>query len=125
MALAEDLPDARDLHRVVDQEIHRVARALATLSELRSGGQISQECFSGRNGLLLERQQQLAKELVRLAGEIAILEEHPSASAQAMDSRLAVQRRWTDLSREEKKCLVETSVERIVVGKADVQIHLT
>ncbi|HEX4961664.1 MAG TPA: recombinase family protein [Thermoanaerobaculia bacterium] len=94
------------------------------LYRLYLDGNITGKEFGERNQPLAVRREQLDREIPRLAGEIDFLTIRRLSSSEVLSEAQSLYSRWGDLSFKEKREIVETIVERVVVGKEDVEIHL-
>jgi site-specific DNA recombinase len=92
--------------------------ALYLKDELTSRG------FGERNTPIEERRVQIEEELPRLQGEIDFLRiEHLSGEEVAAEA-LDLYRRWEDLSPEDRRAIIQAIVERVTVGKDEIEITL-
>jgi site-specific DNA recombinase len=94
------------------------------LYRLYLDGNIPGKEFGERNHPLATRREQLDREIPRLAGEIDFLTIRRLSSSEVLSEAQSLYSRWGDLDFGQKREIVETIVERVVVGKQDVEIHL-
>jgi site-specific DNA recombinase len=94
------------------------------LYRLYLDGNINGKEFGERNHPLAMRREQLDREIPRLAGEIDFLTIRRLGSAEILSEAQSLYSRWGDLAFGRKREIIETIVERVVVGKEDVEIHL-
>ncbi len=94
------------------------------LYRLYLDGNITGKEFGERNQPLATRREQLDREIPRLHGEIDFLTIRRLGSAEILSEAQSLYSRWGDLDFGQKREIAETIVERVVVGKEDVEIHL-
>jgi site-specific DNA recombinase len=94
------------------------------LYRLYLDGNIPSKEFGERNHPLAVRREQLDREIPRLAGEIDFLTIRRLSSSEVLSEAQSLYSRWGDLDFGRKREIVETIVERVVVGKEAVEIHL-
>jgi site-specific DNA recombinase len=105
-------------------EYDKIALEADKLYRLYLDGDISGKEFGARNRPLGERRDQLEQELPRLQSEIDFLSVRRLSSGEVISEAQSLYERWADLSFGEKRQIVETIVEKVIVGKDDVEIHL-
>lgn len=94
------------------------------LYRLYLDGNIPGKEFGERNHPLATRREQLDREIPRLAGEIDFLTIRRLSSSEVLSEAQSLYSRWGDLTFKEKREIIESIVERVVVGKDDVEINL-
>lgn len=95
------------------------------LYRLYLDGNINGKEFGERNQPLASRRDQLDREIPRLAGEVDFLTIRRLSSGEVLSEAQSLYSRWGNLDFGRKREIVETIVERVVVSKEDVEIHLT
>jgi site-specific DNA recombinase len=105
-------------------EHEKLALEADKLYRLYLDGNIPGKEFGERNHPLATRREQLDREIPRLAGEIDFLTIRRLSSSEVLSEAQSLYSRWGDLVFGEKREIVETIVERVVVGKEDVEIYL-
>jgi len=73
---------------------------------------------------LEERRKALEEEIPRLQGEVDFLKIEYLSSGQVISEARDLYSRWPELNFEEKRKIVENIVEKILIGKDEVQIDL-
>ena len=101
----------------VGQEIDRIYR-LYVDEKLDSDG------FGRFYQPLQERQKQLDEEIPRRQAELDILKIDHVSSDQVLHEAKDLYGRWPSLTREEKRRIVESITERIIVGEGELDINL-
>jgi site-specific DNA recombinase len=111
-----------------------VAAAEAELKKLESdderiyqlylADQLSQEDFGRRHKPLSERRTQIEDELPRLQAELDVMRISTLSGAAAIQETEDLASRWEAFSAEEKRRLVETITDKIIVGKEEVAVNL-
>jgi site-specific DNA recombinase len=87
-------------------------------------GGLSVQGFRERNDPLEKRKGELQTEIPRLQGEIDFLAIRKLGSAEVLAEAKTLYERWATLAFELKREIVETIVEKIVVGLGEVEIDL-
>lgn len=114
----------QELCESLQSEYEKVAGEADKLYRLYLDGDISGKDFGTRNRPLSERREQLEDEIPRLQGEMDFLAVRRLSSTEILSEAQSLYERWGDLSFREKRQIIETIVEKIVVAKDDVEIHL-
>ena len=86
--------------------------------------EIDSKGFGRRNRPMEERFQQLESEIPRLQGEIDFLKINNLASAEIVSEARDLYSRWQDLSVSDRRTIVENLVQRITIGKTEIDIDL-
>jgi site-specific DNA recombinase len=92
--------------------------ALYLNDELTSRG------FGERNRPIEERRVQIDEEIPRLQGEIDFLKIEHLSGEEVAEEALDLYRRWEDLSQEDRRTIVQAIVERVTIGKDEIEISL-
>ena len=87
-------------------------------------GKIDGDGFQRKHQPLHERRLQLEKELPQLQAEVDVTRISLLSQEETLAEARDLWSRWDNLSRDEKRLIVETITDRIVVGKEDVEITL-
>ena len=120
----EAIKGKEDLLRSLSEEQRRVRQEMEKVYRLYVDDQITPEGFGSRYKPLEERLGQIEDQLPQLQAEIDFLRIQYLSSDQILAEAHDLYSRWEDLSKEEKRRIVESITERIVVGEGDVTIHL-
>jgi site-specific DNA recombinase len=121
-----------------DQELNAKQEVLTSLQSERSktkaqmdkmmglflADQISKEGFGREYKPLEERLRQLHDQIPVLQGEIDFVRIKFQSSEEIVQEAKDLHAKWPDLSQEEKRAIIEQVVEKIVVGKDDIEITL-
>jgi site-specific DNA recombinase len=125
LAAADD--ELRAKEELVDS-LHRdrgqVVAEMEKLYQLYIHNQISPDGFGSRNRPLEERLAQIDAELPHLQADADILRMRLLSSAEIVSEAQDVYSRWTDLTFEEKRGIVEAITERITVADRAIEIEL-
>jgi site-specific DNA recombinase len=113
-ALLETLEDDR---RKVRSEMDRVMR-------LYLDEKISADGFASEYTPLEARFKQLSDQLPEIQGDLDFLKIRALSGDEILAEARDLYSRWSDLSRDEKRKIIETVAEKITVGKDDVTIDL-
>lgn len=123
-AAKEAMAEKARLIASAERELKRIATEEDTAFQLYAAGELSKEDFGRRHRPLSERRTQLEEELPRLQAEHDVLRIASVSRAEAIGEARDLTTRWGDLPHEEKRQIVEAITDRIVVGRADVEITL-
>ena len=85
---------------------------------------LTPEWFWKRTRPLEERYKQLEDQIPQLQGEVNFLKIQCLSRDQVLTEAKEFYTRWLDFTFEEKRKIVETLTEKIIVGKDDVTISL-
>ncbi len=94
------------------------------LYELYIADELTKEAFGRRHKPLSLRQSQLEEELPRLQAQLDVLRISSTADAAALSDVQDLANRWDQFSRTEKRQLIETITDTIIIGKEEVVINL-
>ncbi len=114
-ALTQQIETHADLHKKVEGK-------LSALLELYEAKAIDTRGFKTRYEPLGAQLELLSKELPRLEGRRDALVQSLRSHAAVIAEAEGLSDRWSSLAHEEKRAIVETILERITVGKSDVEI---
>jgi site-specific DNA recombinase len=119
------LRERRELVEAMRAERVRLSGEMDKLYRLYQDDQISGKQFGERHRPLEERAEQLDAEIPRLQGEADYLAVEQASAAEIAVEAGTLYSRWTELSFEERREIVERAVEVIVVGREEVTIRLS
>lgn len=106
------------------QEQDKVAREIDRVYRLYQEGGVTSEGFGKFYRPLEERQGQLEDETLRLQAEVDALKINHLSSDQILSEAETLYGQWNDLSRDEKRRIVESLTDTIVVGEGEIAINL-
>ncbi|MEW8285204.1 MAG: recombinase family protein [Candidatus Thiodiazotropha endolucinida] len=109
---------------VLDSEQRTLQRDMDKLYELYLAGEIPKEGFGRKYRPLEERFEQLNEQIPELQGEVDFLKIQYLSSDEIVSEAKDLYSRWPDLSKEEKRTIVETITESIVIEKDEIAINL-
>lgn len=105
-------------------ELEKLFQEDDRLYQLYLGDQLSQDDFGRRHKPLSERRDQLEGELPRLQAKLDVLRISVNSKRASVSDAGDLALRWTDFTSVEKRQLVETITDKIIVGKEEVAINL-
>ncbi len=105
-------------------ELEKISQEDDQLYQLYLGGQLSQDDFGRRHKPLSERRDQLEDELPRLQAKLDVMRISVSGKQASVSDAGDLALRWTEFSQAEKRQLVETITDKIIVGKEEVAVNL-
>lgn len=94
------------------------------LYDLYQSGEIDKHGFGAKYHPMAERQRQLDDEIPKTQAEVDVLKIAHLSQEEVITEARDLYSRWPDLPQEEKRRIVETITEKIVVGDGDVEINL-
>jgi site-specific DNA recombinase len=121
----EALRQREELLATLDRERTRLSVEMDKLYRLYQEDGLSAKTFAERHRPLEERMGQVETELPRLQGEIDFLKIQQLSAADFATEAGTLYSRWKELSFEERRQIVEHVVERIVVGRGEIEINLS
>src|SRR6185503_2118117 len=101
-------------------EIQKMERESVKLYQLYQSGQLDQEGFGKFFKPLEERRKQLEDAIPRLEAEIDVGKVQNISAEEVAQEALKLAEQWPKLDGEEKRTIVETIVEKIVIGKGEI-----
>ena len=113
----ELLTHLEDERKDVEQDIER-------LFELYFAEEIPKEGFGLKYRPLEERKKQLEEQIPVLQGDLDFLKIQYLSSEEIVSEARDLYTRWPKLEQGEKRKIIETVTEKIVIGKDEVDIHL-
>ena len=118
------LAEKQDTTQHIEGERDSVRREMEKLYRLYLDNQITSAGFGARNPPLEERLTQLEAELPAAQAALDVLRIGRLASDQILAEARSLHTRWPNLSKDDKRAIVEAITERIVVGSDTVDITL-
>ncbi len=123
-AANETIREKERLVASAQTELKKIEVEDERLYQLYLADGIAKEDFGRRHKPLSDRRVQLEDELPRLQAQLDVIRISVSATDAALGEASDLVRQWGQFSPEEKRTLVETITDKIVVGKEDVSIEL-
>lgn len=120
----EVVREKEELLRALTEEEKRVRQEMEKVYRLYLDDQITSPGFGSRYKPLEERLNQIEDQVPQLQAEIDFLRIQYLSSDQILTEAQDLYSRWEDLSSEEKRKIVESITENIIVGEGEVTIHL-
>ncbi len=117
--------DKRKLLEGLEEEREKLRSEMDKVYKLYVSDQISVDGFGRTYRPLEERQKALDDELPRLQAEIDFLRINNLSRDEIVSEAKSLYDRWSDLIPEEKRQIIENTVERITIGKGTVAIDLS
>jgi len=123
-AADETIKEKTRLVRSLEDERRRLQVEEDRLYKLYVNDQLSQEGFGRRNKPLVERRTQLDDELPRVQAELDVLRISNISTEEAISEAKNLASHWPNMSREDRRQIIEAITERIVVREGEVEIEL-
>ncbi len=121
----EDLKTKEETLRTLETERDRVAREMDRVYNAYVADEISVQGFGRTYRPLEERLKQIEDEIPQLQGELDFLKIQFLSRDEILTEARDLYSRWPSLAPEERRQIVDTIVERIVIGPGDVEFHLS
>jgi len=107
------------------KEQQKIRSEMDVVFRLYMASKISPDGFAMRNTPLEQRLKQVEEQLPQLQGELDCLKIQFLSRDQILTQAKDIYTRWPELERDEKRTVIEHTLERIVVGKNDINIELS
>lgn len=107
------------------KEQTKVRKQMDAVFQLYMANKISPDGFSIRNTPLEERLTQLEEQIPTLQGEVDYLKIQYLSRDQILTEARDIYSRWPQLEREEKRSIIEHTLDRIVIGRDDINIEMS
>ncbi len=108
-----------------NEDISKVTKKMNELVNMRLNGEMNRDSFMQHHTPLEERLTQLQERLPNLQAEIDILKIQYLSSDTVLRDAKDLYQRWSVLSFEEKRNIVEVITNKITVGAEDISINLS
>ena len=118
------IKDKQQLLESLQTELSRTNAEMDKLLRLYLNSQISGEGFSQRNPPLEQRKKQLEQEIPALMGELDWLKIQILSRDEVLSEARDLYTRWPQLEHQDKRGIIEQTVERITISKDEVEIEL-
>jgi site-specific DNA recombinase len=123
-AANDTIREKENLVLSTETEIKKLESEDERLYQLYLGDGLSKEDFGRRHKPLSERRAQLEDELPRLQAQLDVMRISTISGVAAIEEAGDLATRWEHFSGEEKRRLVETITDKIVIGKEEVAVNL-
>ena len=123
-AANETIAEREKLIASMEAELRRIGTEDERLYQLYLADGLTPGDFKRRQRPLSERRAQLEEELPRVQAQLDVIRIGMASHGETLEEARDLWSRWEELSREEKRSIIETITDRIVVHKEEVEIHL-
>lgn len=123
-AANEEIKVKESLVASAEAELKKIESEDERVYQLYLSDQLSKEDFGRRHKPLTERRGQLEEELPRLQAQLDVIRIATLSSQSALAEASDLSLRWDEFSKTEKRTLVETITDKIVIGKNEVTVNL-
>jgi site-specific DNA recombinase len=120
----EKIGEKQTLLSTLEEDRRKVRAEMDRVMRLYLDEKISGDGFASEYGPLETRFKQLSDQIPEIQGELDFLKIRALSSDEILTEAKDLYGRWRELTREEKRKIVETITEKITVGKEDVTIDL-
>ena len=118
------IQETEALISAAEKELRTLADEDERLYRLYIADKLSQDDFGRRHGPLAARRDQLEAELPRLQAKLDVMKISVASKQEAASDSGNLIARWAEFSLAQRRQLVETITDRIVVGKEEVAVNL-
>jgi site-specific DNA recombinase len=119
-----ELQEREKLLSVILNERDQLNKKSDVLINMRVNGELTKELFLEKHRPIEEQLHQLGNQLPELQAEIDFLKIQNRSGDVILQDAKDLYEQWNKLELEQKRHIVETITEEIVVGKEDIRIHL-
>lgn len=116
--------EKQDQIDILTKESHKIRREMDQVYELYIGNMITPDGFGERYKPLEERLGQINDKLPQTQAELDVLKINLLSSDQLVEDTRDLYARWPDLSREDKRNIIEAITESIVIEDDSIAINL-
>lgn len=120
----EHLTQKRNLLQVHQKELEKVRGEMKKVYNLYQADQISADGFGKLYSPLEKQEQGLEAELPKLQGQVDALEVRQASTGEVVEEALNLHRVWPELDMKEKRNVIESIVEEIVISHDEIDIKL-
>ena len=118
------IKEKEELLGTLTEEAGKIRTEMDKTYKLYLDDQLTSQGFGSRYKPLEERLQQTEDQIPELQGEIDFLKIQYLSSDQTLNQARDLYSRWPELINEEKRKIIETITEKVIVGSNDVTINL-
>ncbi|MFQ5962687.1 MAG: recombinase family protein [Candidatus Scalinduaceae bacterium] len=118
------IKEKEELLKSQEQEKHKIQIEMDKVYKLYIDDQITPEGFGHKYKPLEERLKQTEDQIPELQAEIDFLKIQYLSSDQILNEAKDLYSRWPELEYEEKRKIVESITDKVIVGKEDIAINL-
>jgi len=120
----EVMQQKEELIAVLEGDRRKIRREMDKLYDLYMSEEITKQGFGEKYHPLAERLEQVEDQLPTLQAELDVLKIHYLSSDEIVTEARDLYGRWSTLSAEDKRTIVEAITESIVVGEDEISINL-
>ena len=124
LAANEAIQEKTRLVAAAEEELRKIQLEDDRLYKLYVADRLSEAEFGHRHKPLSERRTQLEEELPRLQAELDVLKISSLSTSEAVQEGGNLAAHWAEMSQEERRQVVETITERIVIRGDEIEIDL-
>ncbi len=119
------IKEKQQLLQGLQREQQKNQREIDKVYRLYLDDKIDKDGFGIKYKPLNERNKQIEEQIPELEAAIDFLKIQYMSSDEILSEARDLYSRWTDLNSEEKKQIIETITEKIIIGKDDISINLS
>lgn len=103
----------------------KIRKEMDAVFRLYMANKLSVDGFASRNTPLEERLSQIEEQIPTLQGELDYLKIQYLSKDQILTEARDLYSRWPQLERDEKRSIIEHTLDRIVIGRDDIDIEMS
>ena len=115
----------QEILQTIDQDIKASDSSIETLLKLYEGGHLTGDAFSKRFQPLEDKKNQLEVEKAEIEAELSLLRIDKFSAEQVELEGRDLFSRWQTLSEEEKRPIIDSFCDGIIVGDKEVEVQIT
>jgi site-specific DNA recombinase len=120
----QTIKEKQELLKTLETEVQKTKREMDKLYSLYLADEISRDGFGARYHPLEERQKQITDQMPHLQGEIDFLKVQFLSSDEILAEARDIYSRWPELEQAAKRKIIESILQKVVIGKEEVAISL-
>jgi len=118
------IKEKQELLQSLTQEERRLQREMDKVYQLYINEELDTKGFGRKNRPLQEQYKQIEDQIPELQAEIDFLKIQYMSSDEILSEAKDLYSRWPKLNQEEKRKIIETITENIIIGQEDITINL-
>ena len=106
-------------------ELQKLKQKVINILDLYHEGELSKKGFREYHTPVYEKKTQVEQSILELQGEIDLLKMQSLGNDQILHDAQNLHKQWNTFTKEEKKAIIETITDSIIIGKEDIVINLS
>jgi len=118
------IKEKQELLETLNREIKKIDQEMDRIYRLYIDEELDSKGFGVRYRPLNERKEQIEDQIPELQAEIDFLKIQYTSSDEILSEARDLYSRWPRLNKEEKRKIIETITEKVIIGEEDIAINL-